>query len=104
MTRDPPLDDEQLLKVLKALAEPKRYRMVQEIAAAGELSCGAVGERFAHSQPTISHHLKILSDAGVVVMRQDGQHHLISVNAAVLEQAFKLLPRRLAIKAKKTAA
>ena len=63
------MDDLRLVKVMKALADPKRFRMLQQIAAAGELSCGEVGAKFALSQPAISHHLKILNDAGWLVLR-----------------------------------
>ena len=59
------ISDKDLVRALRALADPSRFRMVQEIAAAGELSCGQIAEKFDVSQPTISHHLKILADAGV---------------------------------------
>jgi ArsR family transcriptional regulator len=90
------VDDAKLVQVLKALADKGRFRMVQEIAAAGELSCGQVGERFDVSQPTISHHLKILTSADILVVRRDGQHAFISVNHSLLDAAGALLPRRLA--------
>ena len=51
--------------------------MIQEIAAAGQLSCGQVAECFNLSQPTISHHLGILANAGVIVVREAGQHRFI---------------------------
>jgi DNA-binding transcriptional ArsR family regulator len=84
------------VRVLKALGDPKRFHMFQEIAEAGELSCSQIGKRFPLSQPTISHHLKILHDAGVLVVREEGQHHFISVNRALVEGVLKMLPRRLA--------
>jgi len=89
------VDDGALIRVLKALAEPKRLRMIQELAAAGELSCGQVGERFPLSQPTISHHLKILDDAGLLVVRRAGQHAFVSVNQGLIKSALKALPARL---------
>src|SRR5688572_20364090 len=88
--------DDVLLRVLKALAHPKRFRMVQEIAAAGELSCGQIGERFVVAQPTVSHHLKILVDAGVLAVRREAKHGYISVNRELIDAALVLLPRRLA--------
>ncbi len=97
------MDDRELVRVLKALADPSRLRMIQEIATAGELSCGQVAEHFDVSQPTISHHLKILQDAGVLIMRQEGKHHFISVNHALLGQVAGLLPLRLAPEAKRSA-
>lgn len=82
--------------MLKALADPKRFQMMQEVAAAGELSCGQLGERFPLAQPTISHHLKILSDAGLLVVREKGQHHFISLDRALISSILDLLPKRLA--------
>lgn len=89
------LEDESLVRVLKALAHPKRFRMVQEIAAAGEMCCGEVGELFAVAQPTVSHHLKILTDASILTVRREGQHGFLSVNRELLDAALALLPLRL---------
>jgi DNA-binding transcriptional ArsR family regulator len=89
------LSDPQLIRALKALADPTRFRMVQEIAAAGELSCGAVAKRFDVSQPTISHHLKILMDAGLLVRRTEGKHHFTSVDRALVATIVAILPTRL---------
>lgn len=89
------MGDEDVVCVLKALADPSRFRIVQEIAAAGELSCGEVAELFELSQPTISHHMKILGDAGVLLTRAVGKHHFMSVNHTLLKQLGDLLPARL---------
>jgi DNA-binding transcriptional ArsR family regulator len=89
------IGDRELIRALKALADPTRFRMVQEIAVAGELSCGAVAERFDVSQPTISHHLKILLDARLLVQRAEGKHHYMSVDRALLGSVVALLPKRL---------
>ena len=82
----------ELVKVLRALADRKRIRMTRAIAAAGELSCGQVHALFNLSQPTISHHLKILADAGVIVVREAGQHRFISVNLDLLHEIADVLP------------
>jgi len=91
------MDDDRLVRVLKALADPKRFRMVQALAEAGELCCGDLGRCFAVSQPTISHHLKLLAEAGVLTARHDGQHHFISVNRGLLDEVSALLPARLRV-------
>jgi ArsR family transcriptional regulator len=93
------LDDTAIVKVLKALAHPKRFEMVQAIASAGELSCGQIGEHFPVAQPTISHHLKILADAGVLVVRREAQHGYLSVNRELIDQASSALPARLGSRA-----
>jgi ArsR family transcriptional regulator len=89
------LSDRDLIRALKALADPTRFRMVQEIAVAGELSCGEVAERFDVSQPTISHHLKILLQAGLLVQRTEGKHHYTSVDRPLLASLVAVLPKRL---------
>ena len=98
-------DDAELVRALKALGDLKRFQMVQEIAAAGELSCGQLGERFALAQPTVSHHLKILTDAGILILRQDAKHHFFSLDADLVQRLVTLLPSRLtsATRRKKTA-
>jgi len=89
------MDDVRLVRVLKALADPQRFRMVQELGQGGELSCGEVCRRFALSQPTVSHHLKLLFDAGVLTVRHEGQHHFFSVDRDVVAEVGALLPSRL---------
>src|SRR5207253_1579373 len=92
-----------LIRVLKALSDSNRFRMVQEVAAAGELSCGQVVERFDLSQPTISHHMKILTEADVFAVRREGQHAFISVNHALVAELGALLPRRLSTRRRRAA-
>lgn len=86
------MKERELVRALKALADPNRFRMVQEIARAGELTCTEIVERFTLSQPTISHHLKILAVAGILVVRQESKHHFISVNQALLRRLASSLP------------
>jgi ArsR family transcriptional regulator len=89
------MDDAQVVQMLKALADPTRFRIVQRIASAGELTCGDLVETSGLAQPTISHHLKILADAGVVVGRSEGKHHYVSVDHALLGTLRELLRARL---------
>jgi ArsR family transcriptional regulator len=89
------LSDTTLLQALKALSDPTRFRMLQEISEAGELNCGEVAERFDVSQPTVSHHLKVLMQAGLLVRRAEGKHHYTSVNQALLSDLMAELPKRL---------
>jgi|KBSSwiStaDraftv2_1062776.scaffolds.fasta_scaffold565369_2 ArsR family transcriptional regulator, arsenate/arsenite/antimonite-responsive transcriptional repressor len=89
------MDARALAQALRALGDATRLRMAQDIAAAGELSCGQVAERFDLSQPTISHHLRKLVDAGVLTVREAGQHRFISINQRVIRELALLLPARL---------
>jgi ArsR family transcriptional regulator, arsenate/arsenite/antimonite-responsive transcriptional repressor len=50
-----------------------RLRILREIADAEEISCGELASRFPVAQPTVSHHLKVLEEAGLVTARREGQ-------------------------------
>ena len=64
---------EHLARVAKALADPRRIEMVRLLAQqlAPVCACDIV-ERFDLSQPTVSHHLKILREAGLIRRTQQG--------------------------------
>ena len=66
---------ESLAAVLKAVAEPTRLRLVSLVAAhANAEACVCdLTEPVGLSQPTVSHHLKILVDAGVLEREQRGK-------------------------------
>jgi ArsR family transcriptional regulator len=61
-----------MVQVARALADATRYRMLQEIRAAGEITCSALQARFPLSQATVSHHVKTLQQAGLVSIRAQG--------------------------------
>lgn len=75
-----------MVKIAKALADPTRLRMVQELRAAGEMTCSQVCEKFPQSQPTISHHIKTLQSSGLIEIRREGQFHVLSVNAELVAE------------------
>lgn len=95
--RDDPhgLDERELLRALRALGDPTRFRMVQVIAAAGELCCGEVKDCFDCSQPTVSHHLKVLSQAGLLSVRCAGKRRYTTVNRPLVSALAAELPARL---------
>ena len=67
---------ERLAAVLKALAEPTRLRLISLIAAhgaAGQACVCDLTEPVGLSQPTVSHHMKQLVDAGLVTREQRGK-------------------------------
>lgn len=59
---------EQMMPVLKALADPVRLRLLSLVAShtGGEACVCDLTDAFALSQPTISHHLKVLHEAGLL--------------------------------------
>ncbi len=63
----------ELATVLAALADPVRLQLISLVAANGEVcSCDLQGP-LAKSQPTISHHTKVLVDAGLLSGRKEGR-------------------------------
>jgi ArsR family transcriptional regulator, arsenate/arsenite/antimonite-responsive transcriptional repressor len=69
-----PEDAEQLASALKAIADPARLRLLSLIQAQpdGEACVCHLTEPLGLSQPTVSHHLKVLLDAGLVEREQRG--------------------------------
>jgi ArsR family transcriptional regulator, arsenate/arsenite/antimonite-responsive transcriptional repressor len=82
--------------VAKALADPQRFEILEHIAQAGEVSCGEVAAECPISQATVSHHLKVLVDAGLVSVRRQGQRSIFSANPEVLETYMAELKSRTA--------
>ena len=71
----PPLPEEareELAARFKALADPTRVAIVNQLSAADEVCVCNLVEAFSLSQPTISHHLKILREAGLVESTRRG--------------------------------
>lgn len=92
MTR---LSAEEQERIAKALADDRRFEILEAIAGAEELSCKALVERFPIAQATVSHHLKELYTAGLVSVRQEGQMRLYRSRPEVLEEYLAQLDRRL---------
>lgn len=88
------MDDKQFMRVAKALADPRRFEMFRVIAGREEISCGALAQRFPIGQSTVSHHLKVLADAGLVEVRREGQHGYFSAQMDVLDAYIEELRRR----------
>ncbi|MFW0796989.1 metalloregulator ArsR/SmtB family transcription factor [Gordonia sp. CPCC 205515] len=79
--------------VLKALADPVRLRLLSEVSrsSGGEACVCDISGSFDLSQPTISHHLKVLREAGLVSGERRATWVYYRVNSVVLEQLSGLL-------------
>lgn len=84
---------ERLAAVLKALAEPTRLRLVSMIAAHenAEACVCDLTDPVGLSQPTVSHHLKVLVDAGLVEREQRGKWAYYRLVPNVLEALAGIL-------------
>lgn len=67
----------------KALSDPARLRLVSLIAACGEVCGCELVDDIGVSQPTLSHHLKVLTDAGLLERERRGKwiHYKIATGA-----------------------
>ena len=91
-----PLDAAQAAELAKgfaALADPARLRVISMLAAAegGEVCVCDFVVPLGRSQPTISHHLKVLGEAGLVVSDRRGKwvwYHLVPERLASLQAAL----------------
>lgn len=70
-------------KILKALSDPKRLRIV-DMLSCGELCACQILEEFHVTQPTLSHDMKLLVEAGIVKDRRDGKNIYYSLDEEVL--------------------
>jgi ArsR family transcriptional regulator, arsenate/arsenite/antimonite-responsive transcriptional repressor len=69
------MDRRSFTRISKALADPRRYDILQQIAGCNcEASCSMLREKFPITAATLSHHLKELSNAGLIEMRRDSKY------------------------------
>ncbi len=82
----PRLEDIRLEDVLSALGDPTRLEIVRKLVREGELSCKCLcGET---PKSTLSHHFRVLREAGVTQTRICGTQRWVSVREEDLEQRF----------------
>jgi DNA-binding transcriptional ArsR family regulator len=97
---EPSSDELDVAAVLGALSDPVRLKIVAELQARGEVPCGTFDVPVARS--TLSHHLRVLREAGVTRTRVDGVERFVRLREVCLEERFPgLLPSVLAAVAPK---
>jgi len=74
-------------EVFKALADPTR-RSILDLLKTGDMTAGAIAEQFDISKPSISNHLNILKQAGLVWDERQGQHIVYSLNTTVFQDVM----------------
>ena len=77
-------------KVFKAFCDENRL-MILEILQSGEKCACHLLEKINISQSTLSHHMKILCESGVIKNRKEGKWTYYSISNEVCEYAFSLL-------------
>ena len=84
---------DELARSLKALADPTRLRLISIVAASpGEEACACdLTDPVGLSQPTVSHHLKVLVDAGILTRDKRGIWAYYALVPGALDSLGKLL-------------
>jgi len=74
----------------KALADDTRQQILKMLLE-GEMSVGEIVEAFSVSQPTISHHLNVLRQVGLVISRKEGKQVFYATNRDNVVQCCGML-------------
>ena len=77
-------DFERLASACKALSHPARLAILQTLARRGVCICGEIVDLLPLSQATVSQHLKVLKDAGLITGEVDGPKSCYCINTNTL--------------------
>lgn len=71
--------------ILKALADPRRFQLLERIAKAGcPLGCAEARAALRVAPATLSHHIRELEAAGLIDVRRKGKFHFLTLRSGVL--------------------
>jgi DNA-binding transcriptional ArsR family regulator len=84
--KHPPASDLILERVLYALSDPVRLEIVQRLAEVSEASCGELDG--GRPKSSMSHHFRVLRDAGLVMTKSVGTTHMNSLRRSDLDERF----------------
>ena len=91
-TKNP--DIKSIEKISKALGDRHRLNILQHITKkGGSAQCAEIHEIIDLAQPSISHHVKILTEAGLIEAEKEGRHFKYTLNVSVLENYMKFLQK-----------
>ncbi len=93
-TRDKDFSEEQFANICKALGHPVRIRLLRILIEKGECISGDLAEEFSLAPSTVSEHLRILKEAGLVQGTIDGPRRCYCIHADSLRE-FKRMADRL---------
>ncbi len=83
------MDERKTAVVFKAFCDENRIRILKLLCSGEKCACKLL-EEMSISQPTLSHHMKILCDSGIVVGRKEGKwmHYSISAEGVQIAEAL----------------
>jgi DNA-binding transcriptional ArsR family regulator len=84
----PAIKDLRLENVLYALSDPIRLSVVQQLDVTRQMTCGEFSACDSKGKSTMTHHFKVLRDAGIIHTEIDGREHLTTLRRKELETRF----------------
>lgn len=93
-------DIKKITVVFKAFCDENRIKILRLLADGEKCACKLL-EEMNVTQPTLSHHMKILCDSGIVVVRKDGKWMYYSISADGAEIAKKYIDELINLKTNK---
>lgn len=84
----PAAKDLKLENILYALSDPVRLSVVVQLSTRGEMTCGEFKVCETKGKSTMTHHFKVLRDAGVIRTQIEGREHLTSLRRRELDTRF----------------
>ncbi len=84
----PAKEDISVFAILYALSEPLRFGIIEQLANGEELTCGGFKLSCSKGKSTMTHHFKVLRDAGLIYTRVDGREHYTSLRRKDIEERF----------------
>ncbi len=73
--------------LFKALSDPTR-RKILTLLRQGDMTAGEIAQNFPMSWASVSHHLNVLKEAGLVLAERDGQYIRYSLNVTVVQEVL----------------
>ncbi|HEY3430417.1 MAG TPA: metalloregulator ArsR/SmtB family transcription factor [Cyclobacteriaceae bacterium] len=81
------LSAKQIEKISKALGDTNRLKILQHISKKGGCgNCADIQDESELAQPSVSHHIKVLIEAGLIEPEKEGRNHKYNLNEKVLKE------------------
>lgn len=84
------MDYQEKAKTLKAIAEPNRMKIIHLLSAGTMCACDVL-EHFEFTQPTLSHHMKVLEKERIISVEKKGQWHYYTLEENFIQDFIETI-------------